>query len=434
MNIVRIIHTMLRSINRLISAPRKFARLQVLGKSSRGYSSDSRILNNDRIMRNIMYNSKHFEKLKKNMEVTDEMLADVIDYDSLLIRELPEDKIIQNLCDIAVRGDPELINVIPLKFVHQEMVNDAFAKDPHIIESIPLEFMTQEICNKSFKFDNRNYKYIPENFITQKMSNKVFKSGLWTLFPVIPKEHLTKEMCINLLDEIHHHNGIYLFNDDVFCQLKEDIIRENIIKDIPTQFIDFQLAKKIFIRYPNLLHLIPAIHIKQELFEESHCIYYMPQEYITLEMCQKYITDRLSDSSNLNVLNSIPVKYFEQILEWLSDKTIVGNLEEVILPGYLFKKYFSQKFVMNTKYPEEIFEKVRRNDFNYETDRNHIDVLDKTKYWYNFVTIPDNNKKQKILRSYYQYNVTIPDDCNIQIMKDHFLADKLIISNEKYIE
>jgi len=129
-----------------------------------------------------------FETIKK------EMWIELIKENGLMLKFVPIDLRIVELCEIAVKQNGLALEYVPINLRTKELCTSAVKKHGYALSHIPQELRTNELCEIAVKQNGLALEDIPQELRTNELCEIAVKQKGLALEHV-PQELITNEMC-----------------------------------------------------------------------------------------------------------------------------------------------------------------------------------------------------------------------------------------------
>ena len=243
---------------------------------------------------------------------------------TLYLWDIPNDEITKEKCLLALEHSLLNFDYIPPNIMDNELIEYGLTHGCNVIRHLPNDHpvITKEFCIRQITYYPETISMIPEEFMDDDMvelaittnDNDNYVSIRYHLLTYIPIKYRTLDRCLKFLNM-----SIYAFRfipgttdiDDIDDTGDTDTDNTNDVEDI--------LGKNFDIIIDTI------VNSKRE---SNHCpiLRYMPEKYITKELCVRFL------SNNLDILNNIPIHILdEELLIYAITKTEkIRNLTRII--------------------------------------------------------------------------------------------------------
>lgn len=244
-----------------------------------------------------------YKYLKNKLNPDIEFLTNLVFKCPSVIKDIPQHKLTESLCNLAVSLDGLLIEYIDKKYLSINLYKIAFKNNIYAIKYLQEKYYTMlsiEYCESIVREKPDLLEWIPEKFKTYNMCVHAIKHNGY-LLKYVPLEYITPELIDNLTQHQIHlallFIPIYLRTHIMYINAVK--YNGSLIKHVPILYIDYDMCVKAVSQNGKALKYI--VLYKYDLLNYELCILslqtyntmkYIPDEYKSKELqfiaTQKY--------------------------------------------------------------------------------------------------------------------------------------------------
>ena len=196
------------------------------------------------------------------------------------------------------------------------------------LKYVPIELRTPELCKVALENDELAFRWIPNHLKTIPMCLDVVTKNVF-MFKYVPDEFKTLEICNIAVKQ----NGMALgyvpvplrVEDLCLEALKTTDLFPGVLEHVPEHLKTEKMCWVAINQNISELQYVPKELITEDMIaklikmEDSSLLHYLPEEFITLQMCEmavekhsSYCNGSLEDIKCF-IENTIPIKYWEDL-------------------------------------------------------------------------------------------------------------------------